>query len=88
LCRGLLLPEKVGLDAVPPNQQADLNGDPEKLGRKETEIFVIAGETVCMALDELDGECKYITRYQLPTVPIELSSNDRVFPDFILGRES
>lgn len=65
---GLQLPEALNGDAVAPNKQADIKDDLDKLGRKELEIFVLAGESVCTAVNDIDGACKYKTRYLLPEV--------------------
>jgi hypothetical protein len=66
---GMALPEKLNGDTVAPNQQADILRDVEALGAKELEIFTVAGESVCAALNDIDGNCKYKTRYLLPEVP-------------------
>ena len=79
---GMQLPEKLNGDAVAPNKQPDVNDDMEKLGAKETELFVLAGESVCTALNEIDVECKYKTRYLLPKVFFLIFSQVKLFFSF------
>lgn len=75
---GMQLPERLHGDAVAPNKQPDVMNDPDKLGRKEIELFVLAGESVCGALNEIDGETKYLTKYLLPKVK-KLESNQFIY---------
>jgi hypothetical protein len=65
---GMMLPEAIHGDSVPPDQQGDIKNDLDKLGKKELELYVLAGESVKLALDELNGRCQYKTRYSLPEV--------------------
>jgi hypothetical protein len=65
---GMSLPEFLNGDTVPPNQQSDINKDLDFLGKKETALYTVAGESVCAALNDLEGQCLYKTRYLLPEV--------------------
>jgi hypothetical protein len=67
---GMSLPETLNGDTVPPNQQTDINKDLDLLGAKETALYTVAGESVCAALNDIDGKCTYKTRYLLPEVNI------------------